>query len=620
MAVDPPVITLKNAAVGFGGTPLFTNAELLVTHGMRACLVGRNGTGKSTIMKLLAGLVEPDAGDLYVQPGLTIGYLPQDIPLPADMSVADFIARMGTKLGMSYEMAPRHTVDAALSRVDIDGKRSVDSLSGGEARRAALAGAFLGDPDVLLLDEPTNHLDLPTIEWLERELVDRRKTLITISHDRAFLEAMTTDTFWLHRGTLRHNASGYAAFEDWTEQVANAEVRAAQKLNQKLKAEARWLERGVTARRRRNQGRLARLETMRAQRKALLTGQDLVQLEADAGPIGSRLVVECEGLCKSFGDDVIIDKFSTRILRGDRVGLVGPNGAGKTTLLKLLIGELEKDSGRLRLAKNMSLAFFDQAREQLDPNDTLWQALAPRGGDSINVRGRQRHVVAYLRDFLFDDKQARAPIATLSGGERNRLLLAKILAQQSNLLVLDEPTNDLDADTLDVLLEMLDSYEGTVLLVSHDRDFLDRVVNSTIAVEGGGHVREYPGGYSDYLHQRKRAGTSTTKTSAKTTTRADPAKHRKKASSAVAKKLSFKEEHELGALPHRINALEHAKAELEKVLADPELFARDAAAYETAAGKLAEVQAAIGAAEDRWLDLEALRESLERANDAGAEQ
>jgi len=616
MAAEPPVLALKNAAVGFGGTPLFTGAELAVTPGMRACLVGRNGTGKSTILKLLAGLLEPDEGDLYVQPGLTVGYLPQDVPLPDDMPIADFVARMGAQLGMSPEEAPRHAVDAALSRVDIDGARNVNSLSGGESRRVAIAGALLGDPDVLLLDEPTNHLDLPTIEWLERELVDRRKTLITISHDRAFLEAMTTDTFWLHRGSLRHNAAGYGAFDAWTEEVADAEVRAAQKLDQKLKAEARWLERGVTARRRRNQGRLTRLTQMRAQRKALLTGQDLVQLEADAGPIGSRLVVECENLCKSFGDDVIIDNFSTRILRGDRVGLVGPNGAGKTTLLKLLIGELEKDSGRLRRAKNMSLAFFDQTREQLDPNATLWQTLAPQGGDSINVRGRQRHVVAYLRDFLFDEKQARAPIATLSGGERNRLLLAKILAQSSNLLVLDEPTNDLDADTLDVLLDMLDSYEGTVLLVSHDRDFLDRVVNSTIAVEGGGHVMEYPGGYSDYLRQRKRVEKSGSKPGRKS----DAAKPRpaKPSKTGAAKKLTFTEEHELGALPDRIKALENAKTELEKALSDPELFTRDATAYDTAARKLAEVEAAIASAEDRWLDLEARRESLSNAGGADA--
>ena len=600
MASAPPLLALKDAAVSFGGAPLFTGAELSVTPGMRACLVGRNGSGKSTIMKVLAGLIVPDTGELYVEPGLTIGYLPQDVPFVSGQTVAEFVA--------GKDGAPRHEVDAALSRVDIDGDRLGSTLSGGEARRAALAQAMLADPDVLLLDEPTNHLDLPTIERLERDLVERRRTLIVISHDRAFLEAVTTDTFWMSRGVLRHNAQGYGSFDAWTERVAEAEVAAARKLDQKLKAEARWLERGVTARRKRNQGRLAKLDQLRAQRKALLTGEKLAEFELDSGPLSSRLVIECENLTKSYGEQKIIDGFSTRILRGDRVGILGPNGAGKTTLLKILIGEEERDSGRLRRAKNLTMAFFDQTRAQLDPNDTLWQTLAPQGGDSINVRGTPRHVVAYLRDFLFDEKQARAPVGTLSGGERNRLLLAKILAQPSNLLVLDEPTNDLDADTLDVLIDMLDSYDGTVLLVSHDRDFLNRIVSSTIAVEGNGVVEEYPGGYSDYLSQRKRAARE-----------ADREKDRKKqaakaapkpAPPAVAKKLSFKEQHELENLPDRIAALESAKEKLEVVLADPNLFAKDRNAYENAAKKLSEVETAIGDAEERWLVLEARREEL----------
>ncbi len=600
MASAPPLLALKDAAVSFGGAPLFTRAELSVTPGMRACLVGRNGSGKSTIMKVLAGLIVPDTGELYVEPGLTIGDLPQDVPFVSGQTVTEFVA--------GKDGAPRHEVDAALSRVDIDGDRLGSTLSGGEARRAALAQAMLADPDVLLLDEPTNHLDLPTIEWLERDLVERRRTLIVISHDRAFLEAVTTDTFWMSRGVLRHNAQGYGSFDAWTERVAEAEVAAARKLDQKLKAEARWLERGVTARRKRNQGRLAKLDQLRAQRKALLTGEKLAEFELDSGPLSSRLVIECENLTKSYGEQKIIDGFSTRILRGDRVGILGPNGAGKTTLLKILIGEEERDSGRLRRAKNLTMAFFDQTRAQLDPDDTLWQTLAPQGGDSINVRGTPRHVVAYLRDFLFDEKQARAPVGTLSGGERNRLLLAKILAQPSNLLVLDEPTNDLDADTLDVLIDMLDSYDGTVLLVSHDRDFLNRIVSSTIAVEGNGVVEEYPGGYSDYLSQRKRAARE-----------ADREKDRKKqaakaapkpAPPAVAKKLSFKEQHELENLPDRIAALETAREKLEVVLADPDLFAKDRNAYENAAKKLSEVEIAIGDAEERWLVLEARREEL----------
>jgi len=598
MGSEPPVLALKDAAVGFGGEPLFSGAELAITPGMRACLVGRNGSGKSTILKVLAGVIEPDQGELYIQPGLSLGYLQQDVPVIAGQTVATFVA--------GDAGAPRHEVDAALSRVDIDGDRMADTLSGGEARRAAMARAMLGDPDVLLLDEPTNHLDLPTIEWLERELVERCKTLVVISHDRAFIKAVTTDTFWMDRGTLRHNNKGYGAFDSWTEQIADAEIKSAQKLDQKLKAEARWLERGVTARRKRNQGRLERLGQLRAQRKALLTGQDLVRFELESGPISSRMVIDCENLSKSFDDLKIVDGFSTRILRGDRVGFIGPNGAGKTTLLKILIGEEERDSGRLRRAKNLSIAFFDQTRSQLDPNDTLWQTLAPRGGDSINVRGTPRHVVAYLRDFLFDEKQARAPVATLSGGERNRLLLAKILAQPSNLLVLDEPTNDLDADTLNVLLDMLDSYEGTVLLVSHDRDFLNRVVNSTIAVEGDGVVEEYPGGYADYLNQRKRK----TETGKQARTRSATKSVKPRASDAPPKKLTFKEQHELDTLPDRIGVLETAKGELEKVLADPQMFARDRTGYETAAEKLAEVEQAISAAEDRWLALDALQEAI----------
>lgn len=597
MAVEPPVLSLKDAAVGFGGEPLFTGAEIAIVPGMRACLVGRNGSGKSTILKVLAGLIEADAGKLYIQPGLSIGYLPQDVPIISGQTVAEFVAADG---------APRHEVDAALSRVEISGNRMADTLSGGEARRAAMARAMLADPDVLLLDEPTNHLDLPTIEWLERDLVERRKTLVVISHDRAFLEAITTDTFWMDRGKLRHNSNGYAQFDAWTEQLADSELKTAQKLDQKLKAEARWLERGVTARRKRNQGRLEKLGQLRAQRKALLTGQDLVKFELENGPISSRMVIDCENLTKSFGDLKIVDGFSTRILRGDRVGFIGPNGAGKTTLLKILIGEEERDSGRLRRAKNLSISFFDQTRSQLDPQDTLWQTLAPRGGDSINVRGTPRHVVAYLRDFLFDEKQARAPVGTLSGGERNRLLLAKILAQPSNLLVLDEPTNDLDADTLDVLLDMLDSYDGTVLLVSHDRDFLNRVVSSTIAVEGDGVVEEYPGGYADYLSQRKRKPANVQ--SDKSGALRKAAKPRLKVDAP--KKLTFKEQHELDNLPDRISALETARSQLEKVLADPQLFAQDRRAYEAAAKKLSEVEGAITAAEDRWLELDARHDAL----------
>ncbi len=604
MAVDPPVITLRDIVVGFGGAPLFAGAELQLTPSMRACLVGRNGSGKTTIMRIIAGLFEPDGGEVYIEPGLSIGYLPQDVPLPDSGTVADFVAT--AKAGGAL----RHEVDEVLSRVDLDGERAVTSLSGGESRRAALARALLGDPDVLLLDEPTNHLDLPTIQWLEQILMDRRKTLLMVSHDRAFLKTVTTDTYWLHRRELRHNPRGYSDFDRWSEQVIEAEAKAARKLDQKLKAEQHWLMHGITARRRRNQGRLRKLETMREQRRALLTGQGLAKVEADAGPLSGRLVLEAKHLSKAYGERHIVEDFSTRILRGDRIGVIGPNGAGKTTLLNLLIGKLAPDRGSLRLGRNLTTAVFDQTRESLNPSETLWRTLVPGGGDSLNVRGRQRHVVAYLRDFLFDDKQAKAPVATLSGGERNRLLLAKILAQPSNLLVLDEPTNDLDADTLDVLQEMLDDYDGTVLLVSHDREFLDRVVTSTIAVEGDGRVVEYAGGYSDYLYQRGDAS----RPSAARKSEPEPAKPRARKSEA--RKLSYKDQRELDGLPTRLADLATAKQKLETALADPELYSRDADAYHQAAQKLAEVTAAIEAAEARWLELEAAREALAEATEA----
>ncbi|MDH3738937.1 MAG: ATP-binding cassette domain-containing protein, partial [Alphaproteobacteria bacterium] len=573
-----------------------------LTPGMRACLVGRNGSGKSTIMKIIAGLFEPDSGELYFEPGLTIGYLPQDVPLPEGGTVAEFVAT--AKPGG----APRHEVDEILSRVDIDGARGVETLSGGESRRAALARALLGDPDVLLLDEPTNHLDLPTIQWLEQTLTSGRKTLLMVSHDRAFLKNVTTDSWWLHRRALRHNPRGYGDFERWSEAIVDGEIKAARKLDQKLRAEHRWLVHGVTARRRRNQGRLRALETLREQRRMLLTGEGLAKVEADAGPLSGRLVIEAQHLSKSYGERSIIEDFSTRVLRGDRIGFIGPNGAGKTTLLNLLIGQLTPDSGRLRIGSNLTIAVFDQTREALVPTDTLWQTLVPGGGDSLNVRGRQRHVVAYLRDFLFDDKQAKAPVSTLSGGERNRLLLAKILAQPSNLLVLDEPTNDLDADTLDVLQEMLDDYDGTVLLVSHDREFLDRIVTSTIAVEGDGSVVEYAGGYSDYLHQRGAALRPSPTAAAKSS---EPPKQRPR--SGEARKLSYKDQRELDGLPGRIDELETVKQQLESTLADPELYSRDAAAYNIAAEKLEETNVVIEAAEARWLELEAAREALATA-------
>ncbi|MGE0253249.1 MAG: ABC-F family ATP-binding cassette domain-containing protein [Alphaproteobacteria bacterium] len=603
MAGEPPILALRGASLTFGGEPLFRDVELALQPGARACLVGRNGSGKSTLMKVLAGLVEIDSGERYVEPGLTIGYLPQDVPMPPAGTVADFVA------AGADPPAPRHAVDEILALVGIEGGRSTTGLSGGEARRAAMARAMLGDPDVLLLDEPTNHLDLPTILWLEKTLAARRQAVLTISHDRRFLANVTRQTFWVWRRTVYANNAGYADWEAWTERVLADEDAAARKLDQKLKAEARWLERGVTARRRRNQGRLAKLTAMRAARRALLTGgRNLEALEASTGPVASRLVIDAEHLGKTFGERVIVRDFSTRVLRGDRIGVIGPNGAGKTTLLRLLTGRLAPDRGTIRLAPTLAVAYFDQTRETLDPDATLWRTLTPGGGDSVDVRGHMRHVVAYLRDFMFDEKQAKAPVSTLSGGEKNRLLLAKTLARPADLMVLDEPTNDLDADTLDMLQEMLDDYEGTLIVVSHDRDFLDRTVSSTIAVEGDGEVGEYAGGYDDYVRARGTAATAarTRAAAARPAAKAEPVRP---AAPAGTGRLSFNEQRELDTLPATIAGLEDAKAKLEAALADPAVWAKDATKAAATAKKLEEVRATIARSEERWLDLEARREA-----------
>ena len=602
MAGEPPILALRGATLTFGGEALFRDVELALQPGARACLVGRNGSGKSTLMKVLAGLVELDAGERYVEPGLTIGYLPQDVPMPTEGTVLEFVA------AGSGTPAPRHAIEEVLALVGIDGARSTTGLSGGESRRAAMARALLGDPDVLLLDEPTNHLDLPTILWLEKTLASRRQAVLTISHDRRFLSNVTRQTFWVWRRTVLANNAGYGDWEAWTERVLADEDAAARKLDQKLKAEARWLERGVTARRRRNQGRLAKLTAMRAERRALLTGsQNLEAMVAATGPVASRLVIDAEHLSKRFGDRAIVRDFSTRILRGDRIGVIGPNGAGKTTLLKLLTGRLAPDGGTVKLAPTLAVAYFDQTRETLDPEATLWRTLTPGGGDSVDVRGHMRHVVAYLRDFMFDENQAKSPVSTLSGGEKNRLLLARTLARPADLMVLDEPTNDLDADTLDMLQEMLDDYEGTLIVVSHDRDFLDRTVTSTIAVEGDGDVAEYAGGYEDYVRARGAAATvARARAAAARPAKTEPA--RPMATAGVGR-LSFNEQRELDSLPAAIAGLEDARAKLEAALADPAVWAKDATRAAATAKTLEDVRASIARSEERWLDLEARREA-----------
>ena len=621
----PPLLSLRDAAIGFGGPPLFEGLTLHIAKGDIACLVGRNGCGKSTLMKLIVGELEPDAGGRYAEPGLTVAYLAQEPAMQAGASVYDWVAA-DIAHGRPQEVHPRHIVDAALSLFGLDGRRDVASLSGGEQRRAALAQAFADPPDLLLLDEPTNHLDIATIRWLEGAVRKYRGAALVVSHDRTFLANVTNSILWLERGRLRQTAQGFAAFDDWCEQVLDEEAREAKRLDSRLRDEARWLLRGVTARRRRNQGRLRKLEQMRAARAALLQDTGRIRAKIDDGEVRSKLVVEARDIAKSFapagGDDgadtrTIVEGFSTRILRGDRIGIIGPNGAGKTTLLKMLIGEIEPDSGHVRVGKALSLAYFDQERSLLDPKATLKSTLCESGGDLVRVGDSVRHVRGYLKDWLFDPREAEARVATLSGGQGNRLMLAKVLATPSDLLILDEPTNDLDMDTLDLLQGLLADYAGTLILVSHDRDFLDKTVSSTIVLEGDGTVREYAGGYADYLVQRRDAparksgpAASAPKKAGKVTAAGAPAKPR------TATRLSYKDRRALDLLPGQMAALEAEIAALETELSDNGLYSADPDRFARAAARLDAARTELSAAEERWLTLEARREEIEAARRA----
>ncbi len=601
--MSAPIFSLRAGMVGYGGPPLFAAVDLYVARGDHACLVGRNGSGKSTLLKIIAGALEQDQGEIYREPGLRVAWVEQEPRFPDATMVAAYVGA---------GRYPDYQVAAALAEFGLDGERLLTSLSGGEGRRATLARAFVTPPDLLLLDEPTNHLDLAAIEALERRLTAFTGALLVVSHDRAFLANVTNRIFWLERGRLRSAERGFADFEDWREEVLDAEQRALEKLDARLADETRWLLHGVTARRKRNQGRLVRLEAMRAQRAVLIGGRGKLRLEAKRGELRSKLVIEAERIAKNVGegDDErqLITDFSTLVLRGDRIGVVGPNGAGKTTLLKMLIGELPPDRGRVAVANNLALAYFDQRREQLDPKKTLRDVLIPQGGDTVTVQGRPRHVRAYLRDFLFDPRQVDSPCGMLSGGERNRLLLAKILATPADLLVLDEPTNDLDTDTLDLLQELLAEFGGTLLLVSHDRDFLDKTVTSTIVLPGDGSATEYAGGYADAMAQRGQAAVRAG------VTRAAPARPASapQRPPRPRQQLSYNEQRELDLLPERIAKLEAELDRLETMLADPDLFVRDAEAFRSAAAQLETARRELGEAEELWLALEHKRSELER--------
>jgi len=594
-----PLLQLSDISLTFGGAPIFDDLSLVVQPGDRVALVGRNGSGKSTLLKVMAGLVEPDTGERVVTPGIRVGYMEQD----PDMSG---FATLGEFASATLDPGEMYRVERAGAGLKFDPDRPVATASGGERRRAALARIMAEAPDLMLLDEPTNHLDIEAIAWLESELKAARAGFVLISHDRAFLRELTRATLWIDRGMTRRQEKGFTHFEAWREKVWEEEDSARHKLDRKIKAEARWAVEGISARRKRNQGRVRALQDLRAERAAQIKRQGAAAMALEQGPKSGKRVIEARGIAKAYGDTQILTKFDLRVQRGDRVAFVGPNGVGKTTLLKLLLKEIEPDEGTVEHGTKLAVAVFDQARAQLDPNMTLWESLTGEpdmrvagNADQIMVRGQPRHVVGYLKDFLFDERQARAPIKSLSGGEKARLLLAKLMARESNLLVLDEPTNDLDIETLDLLQELLDDYDGTVLLVSHDRDFLDRVAATTVAMEGDGRATVYAGGWSDYRSQRK--AEETAKKQEKT--KANAAKSTQTQQARKVKGLSFTEKHRLESLPAEIARLEAEIGKLEELLSDADLFTREPVKFRKATEALNTRQEALAAAEEEWLTL-----------------
>jgi ATP-binding cassette subfamily F protein uup len=595
VSARPPILALKGVRLADGPRMLFDDVDLALDVGARACLVGRNGVGKSTLLRMLAGAVEPDDGDRSLAPAAKIALVAQE-PQITGASLLDYAIASGAK---------PHDAEANLQAFGLDPRAATTDLSGGEQRRAALARAFAEQPDVLLLDEPTNHLDIFAIETLEAMLRQSRAACLIVSHDRAFLRGVTRQCFWLEARRVWRLDKGFAAFDRWAEKIAADQDEALRRLGKSIERETYWFHRSITAQRTRNEGRARQLADMRRRKAELMRDQTRgLSLAIDSGPASGRRVIEAHGIAKAFGDRVLIKGFSTRILRGERVAVVGPNGAGKTTLVKILLGETAPDAGSVKLGANLAVTYLDQTRAALKPEATLWETLAPGGGDQVIVRGVPRHIGGYARDFLFQDSQLRQPVATLSGGERNRLLLARALAQPTNLLVLDEPTNDLDMETLDLLEDMLAGYDGTLVLISHDRDFIDRLATSTIALDGRGRVVETPGGWSDFVSQNPDFF-ETPKPAERSSAPAP-----KPARTGVQAKLSYKDQHRLEQLDGLMPKLTAEIARLEGVLADADLYARDPVAFQAAMTALDTTRTHLAAAEDEWLTLEEKREAL----------
>jgi ATP-binding cassette subfamily F protein uup len=602
--MSPPLLTLQNISLTLGGKPLLESADLSVGAGERLCLVGRNGSGKSTLLKIAAGEIEADGGKRFLQPGVHLRYLNQEPDFTGFAS-----ARAYVEAGLGPSDDP-HRALRLLNDLGLTGDEDPARLSGGEGRRIALARVLAPEPDILLLDEPTNHLDLPAIEWLEGELRGLRSALVIISHDRRFLQNLSRKTLWLDRGLTRQLDRGFAEFEAWRDAVLEEEEQQQHKLERRIVMEEDWLRYGVTARRKRNQKRLARLHTLRKDHREHMGPAGGVKLTAAEGKVSGTLVIEAKSISKAFDGRPIVKEFSTRVLRGDRLAVVGANGAGKTTLISMLTGSLAPDSGFVRLGANLEMATLDQKRTSLAPQTTLKDALTGGGSDYVELSGERKHVMGYMKDFLFGPEQARTPIERLSGGERGRLMLARALSRTSNLLVLDEPTNDLDLETLDLLQEMLSEYHGTLVLVSHDRDFLDRVASSVLVCEGEGRWMEYAGGYTDMVRQRG-AGVEASGALVQ------PAEKKKRDAVSpppameAKRRLSFKEKHALETLPKRMDELRAVMTRLQALLADHELYNREPAKFASASAAFAKAEAELAQAEEDWLALEILREEIE---------
>lgn len=592
-----PLLQLTDIALTFGGDPVFEDLSLVVQPGDRVALVGRNGSGKSTLLKVMAGLVEVDKGGVTVAPGMSVGYMEQDPTMEGFATLGDYASS-------DMDASDMWRVESVAEGLKFDPDRDVNVASGGERRRAALAKLMAEAPGLMLLDEPTNHMDIEAIRWLEGELSQTKTGFVLISHDRAFLNALTRATLWIDRGKVRRQDQGFAYFEEWRDKTWDDEDMQRHKLNRKIKEEARWAVEGISARRTRNQGRLRALQDLRAEKSSQIKRQGTAAMALDVGQSSGKRVIEAFGLTKEFEDKTIVRGFDLTVNRGDRIAFVGPNGVGKTTLIKMLLGELEPDEGSIKSGTNLNVAVFDQARAQLNPHTTLWDnlttdpSMAVSGkADQIMVRGQPKHVVGYLKEFLFDEAQVRAPVRSLSGGEKARLLLARLMARESNVLVLDEPTNDLDIETLDLLQDLLGEYPGTVLLVSHDRDFIDRVATTTIAMEGNGRCVTYAGGWTDYQNQRaidEPLAVKKSKSKGKT----------EAATETASGELSFTEKHRLEELPAVIARLEAEIAKLGELMADPALFTDHPVKFQKATDALLDRQSKLDAAEEEWIMLE----------------